>query len=336
MKLILATLILTLSIPNIHAQPYKYLALKGGGIRGIAYTGALKVLEEKNITEGIEKVAGTSVGAIVGSLFSMGYSAKELEDIMFNLDIGTFNDGSWFFLGGQRRMRKNYGWYKGKRLEAWIGKQIKASTGNENTTFKDLHLLAKKDKKYRDLYITATNLSTQRLEIFSWETFPNLPIKVAVRASVSVPLYYGAVFLDSAGNVVSKHNKTDNYNIYVDGGIMANYPINLFPDSNSQVSKYTLGLKLERPQQIDYRKTQKGIAPYRIHSLGNFFGAFYNICIEQLNKGISYEEEKKNTIYISNGNLSPRVRHISLEQKQLLYNNGYEAAKAFLNEHPKN
>ena len=56
------------------AQQYKYLVLKGGGIRGIAYVGALQVLENKKITTGIEKVAGTSVGAITGTLFSMAYT----------------------------------------------------------------------------------------------------------------------------------------------------------------------------------------------------------------------------------------------------------------------
>ena len=316
------------------AQEYKYLVLKGGGIRGIAYTGALKVLEERKITQKIEKVAGTSVGAITGTLFCMGYTAGEMEDIMLNLDIATFNDGEWLFIGGQRRVRKNFGWYKGEKLEQWMGKQIAKQTGNENTTFQQLHQLAMADKKFKDLYIPATNLTRQNLEIFSWETHPDMPIKLAVRASASVPLYYGAVFIDSLGNVVEHPDKNGQYNVYVDGGLLANYPITIFnsPGENATntINEHTLGLKLERPEQIGYAKTNSGIAPYDIHSFPGYLAALYNITIEQLNKNIPHEAEAKHSIYISTSNLSPRVRRITLEQKKLLFTNGEDAARDFL------
>jgi NTE family protein len=91
---------------SIAAQTYRNLVLKGGGIRGIAYCGALKVLDEKNVSADIRRVGGTSVGAIVGALYSTGFTAAEIEAIIFELDIKTFNDGQWFVLGGQKRMRK--------------------------------------------------------------------------------------------------------------------------------------------------------------------------------------------------------------------------------------
>ena len=46
----------------------KNLALKGGGVLGIAYAGAIKVLEDQNILDGIEAVSGTSAGSIVATL----------------------------------------------------------------------------------------------------------------------------------------------------------------------------------------------------------------------------------------------------------------------------
>ena len=321
------------------AQEYKYLVLKGGGIRGIAYCGAFKALEEQKITPGIEKVAGTSVGAITGTLFCLGYTASQMEQIMQSMDIAAFNDGEWFFIGGQKRMRKNYGWYKGKELEEWIGDLIQQQTGSELTTFMQLHKLAQTNKKYKDLYITATNLTKQNLEIFSWETHPDMPIKTAVRASAAVPLYFGAVFIDSAGKVIEHPEKDGYYNVYVDGGLLANYPVTIFNSGNdisaNTINKYTLGLKLERPEQIEYAKNNSGIAPYDIHSFPGYLAALYNITIEQLNKNISYNEEKNHTIYISTSNINPRVRHITNEQKQLLFSNGEEAAKKFLKDHTK-
>jgi NTE family protein len=316
-----------------HAQDYKYLVLKGGGIRGIAYTGALRVLEDQNITQQIEKVAGTSVGAITGTLFCVGYTASQMEDIMLDLDIATFNDGEWFFIGGQRRVRKNFGWYKGEKLEQWMGQQIAQQTGSENTTFLQLHQLATANKKFKDLYIPVTNLTKQNLEIFSWETHPDMPIKIAVRTSASVPLYFGAVFIDSTGNIVEHPQRNAHYNVYVDGGLLANYPIALFNDAHDNIgsiNEHTLGLKLERPEQIEYAKTNTGIAPYNINSFPGYIGALYNLTIEQLNKNISHNEEAKHSIYISTSNLSPRVRHITLEQKKLLFTNGADAARGFL------
>ena len=48
------------------------LALSGGGIRGIAHAGALKALEDNNIK--IDVIGGTSSGALIASLYAMGYS----------------------------------------------------------------------------------------------------------------------------------------------------------------------------------------------------------------------------------------------------------------------
>jgi len=315
------------------AQQYKYLVLKGGGIRGIAYTGALKVLEDKHITQDIERVAGTSVGAITGTLFALGYNADQMQEIMLGLDISSFNDGEWFFIGGQKRVRKNYGWYKGKRLEQWVGRHIKTQTGDEQTTFMQLHHLAQTNKKYKDLYITATNLTKQRTEVFSWESYPDMPIKTAVKASAAIPLYFGAVFIDSLGNIINQPKKNVNYNVYVDGGLLANYPINIFDTKEdiaaNVIDNYTLGLNLERPEQIAYSKEQEGIAPYNIHSFFSYVAALYNLTIEQLNKNTNQAEERKHSIYISTSNLSPKVRHITIEQKKMLFHNGSEGAKAF-------
>ena len=330
--LLIYLIALSTALPS-SAQQYKYLVLKGGGIRGIAYAGALQVLEEKGIAQGIEKVAGTSVGAITGALFSMGYTAKEIADIMNGQDIAAFNDGEGYFIGGEKRLRKRYGWYKGNELEAWVGDRIKEKTGNENTTFRQLHLLAQKDKRYKDLYVTATNLTKQTLEIFNWQTHPDIPVKIAVRASAAIPLYFAAVCIDSAGAVVEKPKEDGHYNIYVDGGLLANYPITLFNNAQDSatntINEHTLGLKLERPEQIAYAKDHAGIAPYDIHSFGSYLGALYNMTIEQLNKNVPYSEEQKHSIYISTSNMSPRVRHISREQKKLLFDNGVDAARLF-------
>ena len=113
---------------------YKNLVFEGGGIRGLAYPGALKVLEEKGVIKNIERVAGTSAGAITALMLGLGYNSHEIDSIIYTLKIQKFNDGKSIF-GKLRRIKKEYGIFKGDKFEKWLGEIIKNKTGNTNTTF---------------------------------------------------------------------------------------------------------------------------------------------------------------------------------------------------------
>ena len=60
-------------------EPKIGLALGGGGARGLAHIGVLKVLEEEDIP--IDMIAGTSVGALIGALYAAGVSTTEMEEM---------------------------------------------------------------------------------------------------------------------------------------------------------------------------------------------------------------------------------------------------------------
>lgn len=64
------------------ARPRVGLVLSGGGARGAAHIGVLKVLEAEHIP--IDAIAGTSMGAVVGGLYASGLSAAEIESLMFS------------------------------------------------------------------------------------------------------------------------------------------------------------------------------------------------------------------------------------------------------------
>ncbi len=63
------------------------LVLSGGGAKGLAHIGALKVIEESGVR--IDYIGGTSMGAIIGALYASGYSAKELDSIFNQTDFST-------------------------------------------------------------------------------------------------------------------------------------------------------------------------------------------------------------------------------------------------------
>ena len=80
MKKILYTLFLLIFLSGtLHAQKVG-LVLSGGGAKGLTHIGIIRALEENNIP--IDYIAGTSMGAIIGSLYAMGYSPDDMEKLL--------------------------------------------------------------------------------------------------------------------------------------------------------------------------------------------------------------------------------------------------------------
>lgn len=340
----LAVVTLPLLVKSQPTHNYKNLVLEGAGVRGLAYAGAFAALEENGILQGIEKVAGTSSGAIAGMFLSLGYRAEELRKIMEDLPVQQFNDGNWGLAGKYFRFRKKFGIYKGNEFEAWLQKRVKAKTNDPCLSFAQLHLLHLKDNIYKDLYCTGTNLSKQKLEIFSWKTTPDMSIALAVRISSGVPLYFEPVVLDNDLCRISKKDTSSYRNYYVDGGIISNYPISLFDScrikgepaatcEDAVFNLQTLGIKLERAAQIDsLEQGQITIPPFEIMNLSDYAKAFANIMMESLARHYpKLENEKGRTIYINQGGISPQVKKTKEKDKLLLYTNGKKGVNTFFN-----
>lgn len=86
MRKILASLFLCLFLTPLMAaeRPKIGLVLSGGGAKGAAHVGVLKILEEHHIP--VDYIAGTSIGAYVAGMYSLGYSASEVEAIMMGVN----------------------------------------------------------------------------------------------------------------------------------------------------------------------------------------------------------------------------------------------------------
>lgn len=302
----------------------KNLVFEGAGIRGIAYCGAISELESRNMIVPLEKVGGTSAGALLALTVSLGYSGNEIHDIIAGTNFGKFNDGNYFFIGGINRINKYFGWYRGNRLEAWLGKIICRKTGDANITFEELHR-----RGFKDLYITGTCLNRQRLVIFSHETYPNMKVKDAVRISMSIPLYFEAVFLDKDGKQVKHPKHKEGLDIMVDGGLIGNFPIRIF-DSLPQNNMGTLGFRIDSDEQIKNDREKKSIAAMPVSNLNQYMTAFYNMVIENLNRQQLTEADWERTISISDGKIGPRLRKLSAEEINILIDNGRQATKTYL------
>ena len=298
----------------------KNLVFEGAGVRGIAYCGAIQEMESKKLMDSIERVGGTSSGAIVALMISLGYSGKEIENIISNTNFKKFNDGSFFFIGGIHRMKKYYGWYKGKKIEKWFERIIKEKTGNENTTFEELH-----QRGFKDLYITGTSLNKQKTVIFFRQTYPKMKIKDAVRISISIPLYFEPIYIDSAGTILNRPKQPQGLDMMMDGGLLENFPIHIF--DNTQPAGNTLGFRIDHVAQIENDKGNRTLAEMPIENLNQYFRAFYTIIMENLNRQRLTAADWQRTVSISDGDVLPKVRKLSKEEVSTLLQNGRKAVQ---------
>ena len=324
----LLSLLLFMIVHLSFVSQVKNLVLEGGGIRGIAYVGAIKAMEENGTLQHVENVAGTSVGGLTAALICVGYTSTELQNELTSLKFQKFNDGNGLFIGGTNRLINRYGWYKGEKLTEWINEKLYEKTGIENLTFQQLHQLAQQNSALKDLYVTATNLSQQNWQILSVVTFPEMRIADAIRVSASIPVYYTAVLMDKEGNIYHKKPKNIKTDVMSDGGFISNYPIDLF-DSRFKKEE-TLGLRLDSEEQIN-QKDQSFIAPYEINNMKDYVGAFYNIVLENLNRSQLTTEDWERTVSISTCNIGPKVKRLKISEVDSLTTSGYEAMTTYLN-----
>ena len=104
-----------------------------------------------------------------------------------------------------------YGLDSGKSIEYIIKRLIQAKGFNDEITLSQLFNITKKK-----LTITTVCLNTQQVCYISYENHPDLPLYLAIRMSISIPLYYTPVVYKNM--------------YYVDGGCIDNYPINIYKD----------------------------------------------------------------------------------------------------------
>jgi NTE family protein len=170
------------------------LVLSGGAAYGIAHLGIIKYLEEKNLKP--VEVLGASMGAIVASLYAIGKTFKEIEE-----------------LTGKVKIKGLY--------------QLKVSLGENKRDYEQLKQFMKKlfgslkmkDAKI-DLKIMTTNVNTGMGKLFTKED--NIYIYEAVLASISVPGLFKPKEIRGV--------------YYIDGGVFSNLPIEYAKEGNIKIA----------------------------------------------------------------------------------------------------
>ena len=199
----------------------KHLVLSGGGLLGISYIGLFKYLEEHNVNCQIQTITGCSAGAIFGAFLSVGYTGDELDKILKGLCFKDYLNITAESIINFMRLK---GFESGKNLMSLIKKIIKDKTNDENITFSQIQA-----RFNITLKIGVTNLTTSKFELLSYINMPNLPIHQAINASIAIPFIFEPVVI--------------NNNIYVDGGLLDNLPIEQILNFEANANATVNGLK---------------------------------------------------------------------------------------------
>lgn len=290
------------------------------------------------------RVGGTSVGAINALLFALGYTYKEQLRILKETDLRKFRDENFGVVRDMKRLITEFGWFKGDFFYNWVAHLIGEKLGNPNATFEDLKLAGGPD-----LYIIGTNLSTKFAEVFSIEHTPKQRIADAVRISMSIPLIFRSI-------------RSPRGDIYIDGGLLDNYPIKLFDrlkyitekdrpvaarttdyydrqnhiflTKHPQASPYvynrqTLGFRLDSKEQIamfrDGREPQRN----NINNFLDYATALIATMLEIQSNQHLHTDDWQRTIYIDTLGINAINFDITDAQKDQLARSGREYTQAY-------
>lgn len=331
---------------NKNKYHFKNLVFEGGGVKGIAYVGALEVLEKEGIMKNIERVAGTSAGALIAVLIGLGYTKNDLKKILWDLDFKNFMDGSFGVVRNTKRLIADYGWYKGDFFRDLVGGYIKNKTGNSESTFADIAKMKQGGKKFKDIYLVGSNLSTGYSEIFSYEHTPRVCVADAARISMSIPLFFAAV----------RGMRGD---VYVDGGLLDNYAVKVFDrtkyvdtenftrtsyyeeindslKANSRkitdyvYNKETLGFRLDNETEIAMYRDNAEPVVHEIDSFFDYTKALLNTLIDFQNNVHLHSDDWQRTIYIDTLGVGSTDFNIKDDMKTNLVESGKKHTQEYL------
>lgn len=304
--------------------PITCLALEGGGSRCVAYSGMYTVFKRYGLMDGIRHVSGSSGGAIAALLISLGYDAKEGEELLLSMDLEVFLEGyhrwlqssNWWSVGKtiwSVLNNENHSLVSGNHFQKWLEDCVEKKLGSAQATFADLAKKVEEKKEgnpYKYLYVTGSNISLPFPECryFSHETEKDMPLATAVRISASYPFIFESI----------KWKK----NIYTDGGLIRNLPVSIFNEkrfiekgydfNDKGINPCVLAVKVDSQDEIE--QTLWGIKKkVPVTTTGEMATSVYNACGS--NVDISEIREARLTLALSDKQINTLQFSVTRNEK---------------------
>jgi NTE family protein len=280
-------------------QNKKILVISGGGLKGFAGLGSLKCLIDNYLIDTINTFAGTSVGSVICFLYNIGYDPKDVYDVLEQIDFtklikyiepdNLFGEPCFGLSSPEPILNSIYSFMKKKN----IGK---------NLTFKQLYDMTKKT-----LIITGTCINDTNVKYFSYITSPNMQILKALRITISIPFIFRPYQYDRK--------------LWVDGGVMNNFPIDLFSDRLDDVIAIYLDDVCDSIDEIE--------------EIQDYFKRIFKCLSRGLNL-VKTELFKKYIVHVKIPYNHSTNWEITQAEKKMLYDLGYSQATEYIEKYINN
>ncbi len=268
----------------------------GGSVRGLCYAGVLKALEEENIQ--IKTYTGSSIGSLMIVFYALGYRADEIEEEINKLNMPKL------FCDFNFNMFSNLAVSRGEKYLNWLREKIERKFYAQNYKNGKMPPVCFKDVD-KDIYVTALELETSQIKVFSKYNTPEFEIAKALRASSAMP------FLIPPFIYEGKH--------LIDGDIARGCPI------------FKVIPKLQKDNILEFRITggsKNKISKNPVKMVNSIINSTAYIIDNQAS--IDYKTDKINIIKIDVDGVLFTDFFLTDKKKKEIYKIGYETTKRYL------
>lgn len=310
------------------------LVLEGGGVKGIGLVGAIRSFSDSGYR--FRRVAGTSAGAIVGSLTAAGVQPAELERIMREIDYRKFQDGSALarlgHLGMGLQIILHKGVYKGDWLHDWVAAQLRdagvRTWGDLKITPQDDPGSALPPERSYKLVVIVSDVSDNRLLRLPWDydrlgvgpgQVDEMPVADAVRASASIPFFFQPCMLEVPGR--------KGHLYLTDGGMLSNFPIDVFDRRDDRRPRWpTFGVKLSAKPGANLQApapTVHGVIRFGMALVATMTNAHDQMHLDD-------PSVVDRTVFVDTFGVKSTDFHLDAATRDKLFDSGLRAGKKFL------
>ncbi len=282
-------------------QSEHFAIFGGGGIRGLAYCGAYKAMQENNIK--LTGCAGSSIGAVFATLLSVGYKYDEIYKILADVSYEMFIDINVDF-------KKELAISKGKIFLDWIREKIEKKFYGDSYKKGEMPEVRFCDIK-STLIIYSVDLTNLKFKEFSSQKTPDFEIARAVRASVSMPGLFTPLEIED--------------NLIVDGDLLKSTPLWRVSNTIKNLDDRIIEFRLED------NETPKKIGN-SIEYLNRVYNAICGFATDYI-VDLYKEKDKFDYIKINTDDVSVVDFLIPKEKKQELFETGYNITKKYFQEY---
>lgn len=273
-------------------------------MKGISHVGALEILEERGLLKNVKEYIGTSAGALIGFCICIGYTLSELRAICMELDLSLAQNLDPEII---MQFLENFGLDDGANTDKLLTVLLKAKRVDPNITFEEF---ARQFPNSPSLRVYAVEIQGCKVHEFSLQKTPRAELRMAVRASSSIPIYFTPVYDISLNHV------------YVDGGLIAHLP---FHHLTTEERNETIGIAFSNSIS----------EPVEILTFMKYMVKLYYSVYTNQNEQL-YNDWGHRIIIIPCGNFPSAYFGASPSQKECLINTGREGVLKFLLNPPSN